>query len=196
MRQAAAEFSREAAEHPDVYALVEAEWVRGSRPSDWTDSIDCFIKAGLPVDVIVKMAKVAQNKRGEMGYRWSYFCGCCWTRIREMQERAQELVGQPPMQPTERPLTRWTRDEIKAELREITRGLVDRHKASEALVTDLSNYSCPHGDLADCGDLVCTYVALAEFSMYLCMTRHASDQRNDAILDELDALDEADMAVM
>jgi len=26
--------------------------------------------------------------------RWSYFCGCCWTRIRQIQERAAEIIAE------------------------------------------------------------------------------------------------------
>lgn len=32
------------------------------------------------------------NKRGEMGYRWAYFCGCCWNRVRQLQQRADQIA--------------------------------------------------------------------------------------------------------
>lgn len=95
MRQASAELWTQEEGRSDVYAAVEDEWYRGNRPHNWTDSIDSFLDAGLPKEVIVRMARVAQDKTGEMGYRWSYFCGCCWRRVSEMQDRAAQIVAQP-----------------------------------------------------------------------------------------------------
>ena len=71
---------------------VEAVWYRGTRPLDWERSIERFVEDGLTAKIIVRMAEVAQNKRGDMGWRWAYFCGCCRNRIREVQERASQAL--------------------------------------------------------------------------------------------------------
>ena len=93
MKLAAAEAAARDAEKPEAYAAVEAEWYRGSMPFNWQSSIDEFLAAGLPIETIVAMVRVAQNKRGEMGHRWSYFCGCCWNRVRQLQDRAHEIAS-------------------------------------------------------------------------------------------------------
>jgi hypothetical protein len=71
---------------------VNATWWRGTRPDDWERTIENFVMEGLTAKTIVRMAETAQNKRGDMGWRWAYFCGCCWNRIREAQQRAAEAV--------------------------------------------------------------------------------------------------------
>lgn len=93
MKQAAALTEELADERSHVYAAFDAEWYQGKRPADWTDTIDRLLNAGLPIEVVLRMAGVAQNKRGAMGYRWAYFCGCCWNRVREMQDRAMEILA-------------------------------------------------------------------------------------------------------
>ena len=92
MSHAADEMTARSEDRADIYVAIDAVWYQGKRPDDWTDTIDRFLDAGLPVDVILKMVRVAQNKRGGMGYRWSYFCGCCWKRIRQLQDRAVEIL--------------------------------------------------------------------------------------------------------
>lgn len=94
MRQAADEMAARSEDRADVYAAIDAVWHQGKLPDDWTDTIDRFLDSGLPADVVLKMVRVAQNKRGGMGYRWSYFCGCCWNRIRELQDRAAEIANE------------------------------------------------------------------------------------------------------
>lgn len=93
LKVAADELRVDAQRRTDIYDRVNDRWYRGNRPADWTDSIDQFISAGLPEDIILNLVDVAQNKRGEVGYRWSYFCGCCWRRVRDLQHRAAELSG-------------------------------------------------------------------------------------------------------
>lgn len=93
MKRASEELARQSDDRSALYEAFKAEWWQGKLPGDWTEQIDRFLNAGLPIETIVGMGKVAQNKRGAMGYRWSYFCGCCWNRVRELQERALELLN-------------------------------------------------------------------------------------------------------
>ena len=93
MRDAAQEMQERNANRDDTYERIDQAWTRGSRPVDWTDSIDQFINAGLTADLILDLVNVAQRKRGAVDYRWAYFCGCCWRRIRDLQDRAAEIAN-------------------------------------------------------------------------------------------------------
>lgn len=76
----------------EIYKAFEEQWYQGNLPNDWTSTIDRFLNAGLPTTIVMEMCRVAQNKRGAMGYRWAYFCGCCWNRVRELQDLAMDLL--------------------------------------------------------------------------------------------------------
>ncbi|QRY48127.1 HNH endonuclease [Mycolicibacterium boenickei] len=190
MRQAAAEFSQAVEEHPDVFAAVDAVWYRGNRPDDWCNSIDQFINAGLPIDVIVKMAEVAQNKRGDMGYRWAYFCGCCWTRVRELQERAAEIVGNgqtPPPTPetaAQRLATEWTPDDVNAAVERAT-AFAEQHLGAGLM----ENVACRHLDSGCCPDPVCRieYATTLEWiAIQYSNEDSARDMRAEAVMNEAD----------
>jgi hypothetical protein len=93
--QAAEEMMAASGGRNELHEAVLAAWpnfYRNRIPADFSDTVDQFITAGLPGDVIVDMAKVAAYKPG-VGDRWRYFCGCCWTRVRQLQDRAMEIVG-------------------------------------------------------------------------------------------------------
>lgn len=115
MRQAAEE--NRLHDNTDVYEAVVNAWSsyrRNQIPGDYRETIDQFLDAGLPAADIVQMAHVADAKPSIYN-RWSYFCGCCWTRIRALQERASEIVGHGPqhrVEPTLEISTRWTRDDF------------------------------------------------------------------------------------
>lgn len=93
IKRAAEELATQNSDRSELYAAFKAEWYQGNLPADWTETIDRFLNAGLPIETVLRMAKVAQNKRGAMGYRWAYFCGCCWNRVRDLQDRALELLA-------------------------------------------------------------------------------------------------------
>jgi hypothetical protein len=80
----------------DFYAEVIGMWSRCYHdriPSDYRVSINQFLAAGLPEHIILDMAHIAATKPGVRQPGWSYFCGCCWTKIRQIQARAMEIVG-------------------------------------------------------------------------------------------------------
>lgn len=80
----------------EFYAEVLNVWpsyCRDRIPSDYRVSIDQFLAAGLPEAIILDMAEVAATKPGIAKPGWTYFCGCCWTKIRQLQARALEIVG-------------------------------------------------------------------------------------------------------
>lgn len=49
-----------------------------------------FLTAGLTMDDLHELVDVAMTARSRD--TWRYFCGCCWTRIREAQDRAAAIV--------------------------------------------------------------------------------------------------------
>lgn len=61
-------------------------------PNDFCETIDRFLNAGLPFEVMKDMAQIAAYKPAVYD-RWAYFCGCCWTKVREIQERAAEILA-------------------------------------------------------------------------------------------------------
>ena len=92
MQRAAEESRTRRTEREEVLAAVADAWPHFRRlPSGWESTIERFLDAGLPRDLIVDMVQVANNAPG-VDYRWGYFCGCCWKRIRALQERAQQIV--------------------------------------------------------------------------------------------------------
>ena len=99
MAQAAEEIRRTKIERDAVYEAVLNAWpayYHDRIPHDYYQTIDQFLDAGLDVEVIVEMAWLASSKPG-VTREWAYFCGCCWTRIRQLQERALAIVEEVSM---------------------------------------------------------------------------------------------------
>jgi len=117
----------------DAWPSYAHKWI----PRDFGSTIDQFTAAGLPDDVIVEMAHYVANKPG-VDDDWRYFCGCCWAKIRQLQERALELVkGQsddwpPEGEPTSRTVL-WDKIHYRLEgifrIYDEVRGSVSRHYA-------------------------------------------------------------------
>lgn len=60
-------------------------------PNDWPASIHQFLRAGLALDDLDELVDVAMRAQGKSD-EWKYFCGCCWTRVKQAQSRAQEIL--------------------------------------------------------------------------------------------------------
>ncbi|CCW14628.1 HNH endonuclease [Rhodococcus aetherivorans] len=93
MRQAADELSADRRAVDDVCRAFDEVWSR-YRPVGWRSTIEAVYAAGLPADVIVEMAHVAQEAR-DVDSRWNYFCGCCWKRVGQLQDRAARILDAP-----------------------------------------------------------------------------------------------------
>jgi hypothetical protein len=86
------------AELHDKFAAKWNSWTytRGIReytvplPGDWRGTVTRFLEAGLELDDLTELVDVAMAARCDDV--WRYFCGCCWRRITEAQERARELL--------------------------------------------------------------------------------------------------------
>jgi hypothetical protein len=59
-------------------------------PRSYGASIDQFHAAGLNLDDLESLIDVAMEAKTKD--EWRYFCGCCWRRIREMQDRAMQII--------------------------------------------------------------------------------------------------------
>jgi hypothetical protein len=57
----------------------------------WRQSLTAFLNAGLTAADIEDLIAVAMTTQAKDP--WRYFCGCAWTRIRKLQDRAQEIVS-------------------------------------------------------------------------------------------------------
>lgn len=77
-------------------------------PGGWRSTVDQFIEAGLELEELYELVDVAMGARSTD--EWRYFCGCCWKRIRQIQERAAEIAQQyvlslEAIEETDRPLS-------------------------------------------------------------------------------------------
>lgn len=61
-------------------------------PSDWPDSLEQFWRAGLEIEVVVEMVDRAGRSKVKAQDVFRYFCGCCWTTLRERQEIARSFL--------------------------------------------------------------------------------------------------------
>lgn len=70
-------------------------WV--PRPDDWAQSVDAFVNAGLPIEVLVDAVNKAMvNKKVLTRDMFRYMCGIAWARVNKMREEvAAEVHGSP-----------------------------------------------------------------------------------------------------
>ena len=91
---AADEARSDASGREHLYQAVIDAWPNFHRhkiPKDYSETIDQFLDAGLPHELIIEMAQLAGAKPSIYN-RWAYFCGCCWTKIRQLQDRAIQIL--------------------------------------------------------------------------------------------------------
>lgn len=105
MRQAIEERAQATEDGAELMGWFNSIWC------EWTDwrgdifpapegaflSIPTFIAAGLTKEDLQELLVVAMN--GPARDRWAYFCGCCWKRIRKLQDRAAEILSDPTDSP-------------------------------------------------------------------------------------------------
>ncbi|QNJ56299.1 HNH endonuclease [Gordonia phage Ohgeesy] len=95
-RRRAAERTAKRATHEAFLTNSWNRWTYGRErfhfelPTDWRQSVDQFLAAGLDLGDLDELVDVAMESRSRDP--WKYFCGCCWRRIGQMQQQAQALV--------------------------------------------------------------------------------------------------------
>lgn len=108
--QAAAERYRLSRKQADaLHTYVYDEWEsysksyrrgRAELPDDFENTVDSWVRAGAPVELIEEAIAVAmRNKLVDTWNVWRYACGVVWTRLAQMQEEAKADVA--PAEPAE-----------------------------------------------------------------------------------------------
>jgi hypothetical protein len=145
----------------DLHAAFKKEWDNWTnkqgatcpRPHAWRETVDQLIRAGLDIEDLVELVKVAMESPAYD--TWRYWCGCCWKRLKKMQERAAEIVandGALDLQPLM--VTAWTAEEL-SEYEQDARDRSLRSFSTETLVRISAEHPCRHGVSDHCGDPVC-----------------------------------------
>lgn len=61
-------------------------------PTGWKTSVARFYAAGLDYDDFEELIEAAMTCQKATD-KFRYFCGCCWTRVRQAQERAAQIIA-------------------------------------------------------------------------------------------------------
>lgn len=61
------------------------------RPSNWQQSVVAFINAGLTIEMVIELIDLAMAPG--IKEPWQYLCGCCWRRVKEVQELAVTIMA-------------------------------------------------------------------------------------------------------
>lgn len=101
MQHAAQLLARDEQERRNYVERVRVEWAgwhyEEDEPipvdDDWRVTVGRFHDLGLPLNVALEMVPVAMTAPGvPVDRRFRYFAGCCWNRIREMQDISSSLM--------------------------------------------------------------------------------------------------------
>lgn len=164
MDQAAAERAADQARAQELHRQFIIEWEawtdgRGRttpKPGAWPATVDQFLNAGLSMKDLHELITVAMEAKA--GDTWRYFCGCCWKRIGQLQERAKEILMAEPESGEPKRITlvtRWSADEIEEYI-----SSNERYGSKFLSADSLESSHCEHRGWAegDCGDLMCRLV--------------------------------------
>lgn len=191
MTQAAEEARADASGRTDLYESVVNAWPnfhRNKIPNDFTETVDQFTAAGLPDEVIIEMSRLAGAKPSIYN-RWAYFCGCCWTKLRQLQDRAKEIAETAEVEsPQWQPLTHDDLGDFYANILDLAAGVLPSEEWRDV---------CSHGiewtedNTADlpCRDLFCVgqrYTFLLQGALDF-LTKRKRD------FDVMDAADELEL---
>lgn len=67
------------------------------RPTDWAQSVDQFIAAGLPLPVLLDCIDSAMGREKlKPDNVFRYVCGIAWRKVGELQDNAKHLLGSAP----------------------------------------------------------------------------------------------------
>ncbi|MEB3021288.1 HNH endonuclease [[Mycobacterium] crassicus] len=187
MCQAADEMAAEEDVTRGILDAVEEAWNRPWIPAGWELSVSTFVRAGLNRTTLVDLARSASTARG-IDDRWAYFCGCCWKRIRQLQDRAQELVSaHTDSRPGTALSTVWTQEEVDEYVSK-NEWYGSRYLSQESI----DSAFCKHRDWheGDCGDPVCRIIRASWIGTSgdeVNVANERKSRRENAIMDEAEA---------
>lgn len=69
------------------------QWRSSDLPEDFGDSLEQFVRNGIPYEVVTELARVALRNTA-VSNKWKYFCGCVWTRLRQMDDDTAALISE------------------------------------------------------------------------------------------------------
>lgn len=103
LREAASQLRYEYAdrnEHRQLFRQHWQDWKYGTGsfaktmplPDDWESSVDNFIAAGLPLEVLFECIDKAMARKGTQDV-FRYMCGIAWRKVTEIREIASALLA-------------------------------------------------------------------------------------------------------
>lgn len=60
---------------------------------DWATSVDRFLAAGLSMALLKDCVETAMRSQAGHDRKWRYFCGVAWSRLRDAQDLAAQVVA-------------------------------------------------------------------------------------------------------
>jgi hypothetical protein len=99
IKTAAAIKDSQTSETDDLIEWFELIWAAeapqfAQLPSDWRGSITNFRSAGLTCASIEESVRKAAGRNGvQQSQMFRYFCGICWSNVRELQEMATSILA-------------------------------------------------------------------------------------------------------
>lgn len=163
MRIVAEERAAARTESQKLYAKFRKEWNtwkdwRGNpTPLDggWKATIDQLLNAGLVMDDLLELIEVAMSAKAKD--TWRYFCGCCWKRLTQIQERAAAILNPPEPEPS--PLPHWPYGMVQTKWTEedVNDVFAENMASARARLTpeQIDCVACRHCETGCCGDPIC-----------------------------------------
>lgn len=104
MTYAAQQFEKEARWRRQDQERFQAAWDRWTygpeggkqtvpRDPDWARTVERFLSLGLTQPLLGECIEIAMRSQVRADNTWRYFCGVAWSRIREMQELASQVIA-------------------------------------------------------------------------------------------------------
>lgn len=70
-------------------------------PGDAAASVIRWIELGLPIEKINELADYTVSRRNiPLDGKWRYFSGCCWSALRQIEERTRQILGEDDPEPS------------------------------------------------------------------------------------------------
>lgn len=184
----------ELAGHIEIHEKFDrqwSDWTYGTaklpipRPDDWRQSVDTFLAAGLPMDVLQWCVQQAMTrKQVKAAGTWRYMCGIAWSKVTELQASAQVFASGAEdarerewceFSPQEQSLISAAREELACELL----GEFPENARNAALATTREHLGEDVGELEVCTVFAEFHSALRERRQFAKAARWFVDRHPD-----------------